>query len=81
MEASGKLNTSIVEIVKERDKTLRWRLISFGLAKGLEEVGKLVIEKKMENIFLEDIQLILKWIQEENVDSLYKFFCDEGEIE
>ena len=68
-------------LVLEKDKVLRWRLISFALAKGLKMVGINVLDDKVkEEIFVKDIELILKWIREEDVDKLYEFFCNSNEI-
>lgn len=68
-------------LVLAKDKVLRWRLISFALAKGLKMVGISVLDDKVkEEIFVKDIELILKWIREEDIDKLYEFFCNSNEI-
>ncbi len=76
-----KLPNFDASLVLAKDKVLRWRLISFALAKGLKMVGISVLDDKVkEEIFVKDIELILKWIREEDIDKLYEFFCNSNEI-
>lgn len=79
--ASEKLSPLIHEVTRERDRALQWKLISFSLAQGLKILGTLVVNKDKENIFIQDIQLILEWIKTDNLEDLYKFFCENDQLE
>ena len=67
--------------MRERDKVVRWRLIALSLAEGLEIVGKRIVDKDKEKSFIKNTQLILRWIKEDNIDNLYKFFCGSDTLE
>lgn len=74
--ASEKLSPLIREVTRERDRALQWRLVSLGLAEGLKTIGNLVVDKNRENIFVKDIEKIISGIKEDEIDYLYKFFCE-----
>jgi len=64
------------ELVRERDKVVRWKLIALNLAEGLDVVGKRIVDKDKEKIFIKKTQLILRWIKEDKIDNLYGLFCE-----
>ena len=69
------------ELVRERDKVVRWKLIALNLAEGLDVVGKRIVDKDKEKIALftnVPVDSVISAIDVANIYSIPRHFQAQG---
>lgn len=68
------MSSIALQLAEEKDKNLRWRLIIFSILEGLQEAESFVEDPGCKKIFVRDLNLMLKWVKDDNLNELYEFF-------
>tara|TARA_R100000664_G_C2693706_1_gene96792 strand:- start:234 stop:482 length:249 start_codon:yes stop_codon:yes gene_type:complete len=70
------VSEEVLDLAREKDKCLRWRLLAFDFARGLRDLGENILQRRSSRdleCFIEGIDHILHLIKEDNMDGIHEF--------